>query len=193
MIVLSALVTGLLLLAGCAHVNEDVTKLPSVELGEPGFYSTLQAYAGTPIVGGNDVQVLLNGEQIFPALIAAIRTARTSLTYAQYFFEEGPVAEDVVEALAERCRAGVPTHVLLGGVGTLGMPAKLRDDLTRAGCQVKTFRAVRPWALRRANNRNHRRVLVVDGRVGFAGGSGVSRKWMGTAAPRTIGAIRTYA
>jgi cardiolipin synthase len=179
MIVLSALVTGLLLLAGCAHVNEGVTKLPSVELGEPGFYPTLQAYAGTPIVGGNDVQVLLNGEQIFPALVAAIRTARTSITYAQYFFEEGPVAEDVVGALAERCRAGVPAHVLLDGVGTLGMPAKYVDDLKRAGCQVKMFRAVRPWALRRANNRNHRRVLVVDGRIGFAGGSGVSRKWMG--------------
>ena len=173
------LITGLLLLAGCAHVNADVTKLPTVELGAPGFYPTLQAYAGAPIVGGNDVQVLLNGEQIFPALVAAIRAARTSLTYAQYFFEEGPVAEDVIGALAERCRVGVPAHVLLDGVGTLGMPARYTDDLKRAGCQVRTFRAVRPWALRRANNRNHRRILVVDGRVGFAGGSGVSRKWMG--------------
>jgi cardiolipin synthase A/B len=174
-----ALVTGLLLLAGCAQVNSDVTKLPTVELGDPGFYPTLQAYAGAPIVGGNDVRVLLNGEQIFPALVAAIRAARTSITYAQYFFEEGPVAEDVIGALAERCRAGIRTHVLLDGVGTLGMPGRYNDDLTRAGCQVQTFRAIRPWALRRANNRNHRRVLVVDGRVGFAGGSGVSRKWMG--------------
>ncbi|HMH51914.1 MAG TPA: phospholipase D-like domain-containing protein [Candidatus Acidoferrum sp.] len=174
-----ALITGLLLLAGCAQVNADVTKLPTVELGDEGFYPTLQAYAGAPIVGGNDVRVLLNGEQIFPALVAAIRAARTSLTYAQYFFEDGPVAEDVTEALAERCRAGVQVHVLLDGVGTLGMPARYQDELKGAGCHVQTFRAVRPWALRRANNRNHRRVLVVDGRIGFAGGSGVSRKWMG--------------
>lgn len=83
MIVLSGLITGVLLLAGCAHVNTDVTKLPRVELGEPGLHPTLQAYAGTPIVAGNDVQLLLNGEQIFPALIAAIRAARTSITYAQ--------------------------------------------------------------------------------------------------------------
>ena len=179
LVVCSALITGLLLLAGCAQVNTDITALPTVELGEPSFHPTLQAYAGAPIVGGNHVQVLLNGEQIFPALVAAIRAARTSLTYAQYFFEDGPVADDVIGALAERCRAGVPAHVLLDGVGTLGMPARYTDDLRRAGCQVQMFRAVRPWALRRANNRNHRRILVVDGRVGFAGGSGVSRKWMG--------------
>src|SRR5215813_14455575 len=78
-----------------------------------------------------------------------IRSARKSITYAQYFFEEGPVSEDVIRALAERCRAGVPAHVLLDGVGTVGMPTRYTDDLKDAGCQVKTFRAVRPWALRR--------------------------------------------
>jgi cardiolipin synthase A/B len=173
-------VAGALALAvGCAHVNADLKQLPSVELGEPAFYPTLQAYAGAPIVGGNKVELLLNGEQIFPALLTAIRGARTSITYAQYFFEEGPVCDDVVQALAERCRAGVPVHVLLDGVGTLMMPSRYTDTLRQAGCEVRTFRAVRPWALRRANNRNHRRILVVDGRVGFTGGSGVSRKWMG--------------
>jgi cardiolipin synthase len=174
-----ALIAGLLLLAGCAQVNSDITKLPPVELGEPEFYPTLEAYGGAPVVGGNDVKVLLNGDQIFPALLAAIRAARTSITYAQYFFEQGPIAEELIGALAERCRASVPTHVLLDGVGTLAMPARYGEDLVRAGCRVSTFRAVRPWALRRANNRNHRRILVVDGRVGFAGGSGVSAKWAG--------------
>jgi len=169
----------LVLAASCAHVNTDLTKLPAVELGEPTFYPTLQAYAGAPIVGGNGVQILLNGAEIFPAVVAAIRAARTSITYAQYFFEEGPVCEEVIDALAERCRAGVPAHILLDGVGTLNMPPRYTATLRQAGCQVKTFRPVRPWALRRANNRNHRRILVVDGRVGFTGGSGVSRKWMG--------------
>jgi cardiolipin synthase len=130
-------------------------------------------------VGGNDVRILWNGDQIFPAQLAAIGAARTSITYAQYYFEDGPCADDLVAALAERCRAGVPVHVLLDGVGSLGMPARHRAALREAGCQVKRFRAVRPWALRRANNRNHRRILVVDGRVAFTGGSGVSRKWMG--------------
>ena len=172
-------VAGAVALWGCAHVNADLTKLPAVELGDPAFYPTLQAYAGAPIVGGNTVQLLLNGDQIFPALLAGIRTARTSITYAQYFFEEGLVGDDVIEAFAERCRAGVPAHILLDGVGTLNMPARYSQTLRRAGCDVRTFRAVRPWALRRANSRNHRRILVVDGRVGFTGGSGVSPKWMG--------------
>jgi cardiolipin synthase A/B len=175
----SPVIAALVLVAGCAHVNAPVTKLPTVELGEAAFYPTLQAYAGAPVVGGNDVQILLNGDQIFPAQLTAIRAARTSITYAQYFFEDGPVADEMVSALSERCRAGIPTHVLLDGVGTLKMPARLRDQLGEAGCQVKTFRAVRPWSLRRANSRNHRRILVVDGRVGFTGGSGVSWKWMG--------------
>jgi cardiolipin synthase len=170
---------GLLFLTGCAHVNTDVSKLPDVKLGEAAFYPTLQAYAGAPIVAGNSVRILLNGDQIFPALVTAIRSARTSITYAQYFFEEGSVSDELVEALAERCRAGVAVHVLLDGVGTLKMPGRYRDSLDGAGCQVKTFRPMHPLALRRANNRNHRRILVVDGRVGFTGGSGVSGKWMG--------------
>ena len=169
----------LVLAAGCAHVNQDLVRLPAVELGEPAFQPTLQAYGGAPILPGNDVKVLLNGDQIFPAIVEAIRGARTSVTYAQYYVDEGPVGEDVVNAMADRCRAGVPVHVLLDGVGALSMPGQYRETLNEAGCQVKTFRAVRPWALRRANSRNHRRILVVDGRVGFTGGSGLSRKWMG--------------
>ena len=174
-----ALVAALVSTAGCAQVNTDLTGLPAVELGESAFYPTLQAYAGAPIVPGNDVRILLNGDEIFPALVEAIRGARASITYAQYFFDEGPVADDVVAALADRCRAGVRAHVLLDGVGSLNMPVRYTDALREAGCEVRTFRAVRPWSLRRANNRNHRRILVVDGRVGFTGGSGVSRKWMG--------------
>jgi cardiolipin synthase len=173
------------LAAGCAHVNADLVRLPAVELGEPGFQPTLQAYGGAPILPGNDVKILLNGEQIFPAVEAAIRSARASITYAQYFVDEGPVVDRIVTALAERCRAGIPVHVLLDGVGALGMPARYSESLEEAGCQVKTFRAVRPWALRRVNNRNHRRILVVDGRVAFTGGSGVSEKWMGNG--RTAG------
>jgi cardiolipin synthase len=173
------ILVALVLAAGCAHVNADLVRLPTVELGESAFQPTLQAYGGAPILPGNDVKILLNGEQIFPAVEEAIRSARTSITYAQYFVDEGPVVDSIVTALAERCRAGIPVHVLLDGVGALSMPARYNETLKDAGCQVKTFRAVRPWALRRANNRNHRRILVVDGRVAVTGGSGVSKKWMG--------------
>jgi cardiolipin synthase len=148
-------------------------------MGEPAFRSTLVAYTGNAVVPGNRVDLLLNGDQIFPAKIAAIRAARKSITYAQYVFEEGAPAADVAQALAERCRAGVTVHVLLDGVGALAMPSQYRDWMTEAGCEVATFRPLRPWTIDRANERNHRRILVVDGTVGFTGGSGTSGKWSG--------------
>jgi phosphatidylserine/phosphatidylglycerophosphate/cardiolipin synthase-like enzyme len=110
--------------AGCARPLPHVA-LPDVVLGEPSFFPTLEAFAGSPIVGGNAVEVLLNGEEIFPALVEAINSAQRTISYAQYFYEDGPVARDVAEALAERCRAGVGVNVLLDGFGTLNMPADL--------------------------------------------------------------------
>lgn len=178
-----AAVGGLLLLlvalGGCAASISPHVYLPTLLLGEPSFFPTIEAYTSAPIVGGNRVTVLLNGEQIFPAMLEAIRAARTTITYAQYFYEDGPVAEQIAEALAERCRAGVGVSVLLDAFGTLNMPGEYVETLRRSGCHVVWFRPLRPLALSRANFRNHRRILVIDGRVGFTGGSGVSRKWMG--------------
>ena len=168
----------MLLATSCARVRPHIS-LPDVELGDPSFYPTLQAYAGAPIVGGNSVTILLNGDEIFPAVLKEIRSARESIAYAQYFYEDGPIARAVAEALAERCQAGLKVHVLLDGVGTLFMPAEYQELMRQSGCQVQAFRPVRPWSLHKANYRNHRRLLVVDGRIGFTGGSGVSKKWMG--------------
>jgi cardiolipin synthase len=150
-----------------------------MNLGEPAFFPTLEAHAEAPIVGGNRLTLLLNGEQIYPAILTAIRGARTTITYAQYSYEDGSIARDLAEALAERCRAGVRVHVLLDAVGTLPMPREYTDLMSKAGCQVVLFRPLGPLGIGRANNRNHRRILVVDGRVGFTGGSGVSSKWLG--------------
>jgi cardiolipin synthase A/B len=163
---------------GCARPLPHVA-LPDVLLGEPSFFPTLEAYAGSPIVGGNAVEVLLNGEEIFPALVEAIHAAQRSISYAQYFYEDGPVARDVAEALAERCRAGVGVNVLLDGFGTLSMPGEYVELMKSSGCHVVYFRPLGSLAFRKYVNRNHRRILVIDGQVGFTGGSGVSRKWMG--------------
>ena len=162
-------------LAGCAGAQPH-RALPVLVLGEPSFFPTLEAYAAAPIVGGNLVEILLNGEQIFPAVLEAMAAARRTITYAQHVWEDGPVARDVAAALAERCRAGVGVNVLLDGVGARGMPAPHLELLRRSGCHVAHVRAAGEDGVRR---RNHRRLLVVDGRVGFTGGSGVSRWWMG--------------
>lgn len=153
--------------------------LPPMNLGEPAFFPTLEAHAQAPIVGGNRLTLLLNGEQIYPAILAAIRRAQRTITYAQYSYEDGQIARDIAQALAERCRNGVRAHVLLDGVGTLPMPREYLELMEQGGCQVVVFRPLGPFGIGRANNRNHRRILVVDGRIGFTGGSGVSSKWMG--------------
>jgi cardiolipin synthase A/B len=166
-------------LAGCAGRVHPHLALPALALGEPSFFPTLEAYASAPIIGGNAAEFLLNGEQIFPALLDAIRSAKKTITYAQYYYEDGPVARDIAEALAERCREGVGVNVLLDAFGALSIPKEYADTMTRSGCHVAYFRPLSQYILRRYNNRNHRRILVVDGRIGFTGGSGVSRKWMG--------------
>ena len=167
-----------LALTACARVQPHVL-LPNVQLVEPSFFPTLEAFASAPITARNSVDLLLNGEEIFPSLVDAIHAARTSITYAQYYFEDGPVARDLVDALAERCRAGVGASILLDAFGALSMPTEYIDQLKASGCHVVMFRPLSPLRWNRANHRNHRRILVVDGRVGFTGGSGVSRKWMG--------------
>jgi cardiolipin synthase len=175
---MTALLITVLLAGACSHVPVHRT-LPAMNLGEPAFFPTLEAHAQAPIVGGNRLTLLLNGEQIYPAILRAIRQARTTITYAQYSYEDGPIAREVAEALAERCRVGVRAHILLDTVGTLTMPREYVDVMSKAGCEVVSFRPIGPFGIHRANNRNHRRILVIDGRVGFTGGSGVSFKWMG--------------
>lgn len=171
-------VAALWLGSACNHVQPHL-QLPALAMGEPAFQATLVAYTGAAVVPGNRVDILLNGEEVFPAKLAAIREARRTITYAQYVFEEGEPAADTARALAERCRAGVKVHVLLDAVGSLQMPAEYRQWLTEAGCQVEAYRPVTPWTIDRVNFRNHRRILVVDGRVGVTGGSGTSGKWSG--------------
>lgn len=143
------------------------------------FAPTLEAYTAAPVRWGNRVDILLNGEQIFPAQLTAIRSARTTFTYAQYLLEAGPPAEALVRAMSERCRAGVHGHVLVDGIGSQRIPTEYRATLEQAGCEVAIFHPVDLPTLGDLDHRNHRRILVVDGRIGFTGSSGASSKWMG--------------
>jgi len=163
---------------GCAGVPPHL-ELPRLDIKQPAFAATLGAYTGTTVVGGNRVRVLLNGEEIFPAKLALIRSARRTINYAQYVFEDGAPAKEVAQALAERCSAGLTVNVLLDAVGALAMPAEYRDEMQKAGCNVESFRPLSPFAMDRVNYRNHRRILVVDGLAGVTGGSGISGKWSG--------------
>jgi cardiolipin synthase A/B len=169
--------------ASCARVQSHFA-LPALAAEEPSFLPTIEAYTSAAH-GGNTARLLLNGDQIFPAQLEAIRSARQTISYAQYYYEEGPIGQEIAEALAERCRAGIRGHILLDGFGTVLMPTAYWETMTQAGCEVATFRPLSPLSLLAAvgfgrdNKRNHRRILVVDGQIGFTGGSGIGPKWMG--------------
>ena len=127
---------------------------------------------------------LLNGDQSFPAMLEAIRSAKRSITLEAYIFWPGTVGTTFAEALAERARAGVATHLILDGVGSQKLDDEVIERMRQAGVQVVEFRPLRWYNLDRVNHRTHRKLLVVDGRVGFTGGLGIADLYLGHAQDR---------
>lgn len=166
------------LLAGCTLSRPHYVS-PDVHVGEPAFVRSIEAHTVSSLIEGNRAQLLLNGEEIFPAMLAAIREARSTITFANFIYEDGAIAGEMATALAERCRAGVAVNVLLDAVGSSQMPRQYWTRLEDAGCQIAWFHSLNPFAIKRINHRNHRRILVIDGRVGFTGGTGVGEQWTG--------------
>jgi cardiolipin synthase len=179
-----SLLLAMFILCGCAGVR-PINEIPEIVLGEPSFFPTIVAHTDAPIITGNKVDLLFNGDETFPAMLKAIRGARRSITYAQYLYQDGAIAYELAEAFAERCRAGVEVKLLIDSHGGSKIPQDIPKRWSDSGCQLEWFRRIRlfqfitPWELLRYNYRNHRRILVVDGRIGFTGGHGVSEAWTG--------------
>ena len=141
----------------------------------------LEALLGVPATEGNTVTVLRNGDEIFPAMLDAIRAAEHSIELLTYIYWTGWPAEAFADALAERARAGCHVRVLVDAVGAARMNPLLSRKMRQAGVEVERFRP--PW-LRSPfthNHRTHRKVLVVDDRMGFTGGVGIASEWEGDA------------
>src|SRR5262245_7397669 len=178
------LLLALFFLSGCASVT-PIKDMPDIVLGEASFYPTLAAHTDASIIAGNRVELLFNGDQIFPAMLQAIRNAQKSITYAQYLYEVGAIAHEIAEAFAERCRAGVQVNILLDSLGAGTIPKDIPDLWKQSGCQMEWFRPIKvwqfimPWEFFRYNYRSHRRILVIDGKIGFIGGHGVGEAWTG--------------
>jgi len=173
-----------LLLWSCGTVLR-VKQTPEIAVGEAKFFRTIEAHTDAPVTSGNRIDVLLNGDETFPVMLGEIRKAKSSITFAQYLYEDGSIARELAQAFAERCRAGVKTTILLDSHGSGKVPSEIIATLQDAGCNVEYFRRMEadgiifPWKLLRYNYRSHRRVLVIDGRVGFTGGYGISEAWTG--------------
>ena len=141
------------------------------------------ALPGPAMTSGNRIDLLENGDAIFPAMLAAIASARKTVNFEAYIFSSGDVGSRFRDALAERAAHGVEVRVLLDAVGSPRRRLKASDvdAMRRAGCRVEFFHSTKPWVIWVVNHRNHRRVLVVDGAVGFTGGVGFADPWLGDA------------
>ena len=148
---------------------------------DAGFQRELSVLLGPPIVDGNRIEVLRNGDEIFPPMLAAIKAAKTSVNFESYIYWSGAIGTAFADALAERARAGVKVHVLLDAVGAAKMEPGLSTEMAEAGVQLRKYHAVSWYNLGRLNNRTHRKLLVVDGTTGFTGGVGIAPEWTGNA------------
>ncbi|WP_395739401.1 phosphatidylserine/phosphatidylglycerophosphate/cardiolipin synthase family protein [Prosthecobacter sp.] len=150
----------------------------SYAVGDDSFCRTMSHLLGPPLLDGNTVETLENGCQIFPAMLEAIASAQRTITFENFVFAEGEVSRRFARALAERARAGVKVHFLQDAMGCNCLHGAEMEMMKRAGVEVEIYRYMK---LTRFNQRTHRKILVVDGRVGFTGGVGISDDWDGDA------------
>jgi len=152
-----------------------------LDVRSPRFLRAAEALTGAPISNGSEVELLINGDQIFPSYLETIASAQKTLCLLTYVYWRGEIAHDVASALCERARAGVECNVLIDSVGGMKLERELIDKMAGAGVRVVRFRPVRPYAVKRLANRTHRKILVADGRLGLTGGVGIAEEWTGNA------------
>jgi len=184
---LSLLVLGALLTLLGLNLFSDSEKQirQKIEHGygvdDPQFARAMGVLLGPSLTSGNRVETLLNGDQIFPAMLSAIRGARKTITFETYIYWSGDTGKQFADALSERARAGVKVHILVDWVGSQKMEQPLLDEMEKAGIQIRKYHALQWYSLDRLNNRTHRKLLVTDGRIGFTGGVGIADDWNGHA------------
>jgi cardiolipin synthase A/B len=171
------IVAGLLLIAQ----DQETLKLRSDASAEdPRHPSYIAALVGTALTHGNRYEVLTNGDRFFPAMLEAIRSAKRRISFETYVYKKGTMADQFTAAFEEACRRGVRVNLIIDSVGG-GTERDHDERLQKAGCSVAMFNAPTWYKLEEINYRTHRKILVVDGEVGFTGGAGIDDQWTGDA------------
>jgi cardiolipin synthase len=153
----------------------------ALDVGSPEFLRACEELTSAGVTVGSHAELLVNGDRIFPAYLQTIREAESTINCLTYVYWRGDIAREVAGALADRARAGVEVNLLLDAVGTAKMERDLLRSMREAGVNVAYFRPLKPYAIRRANNRTHRKLLIADGKVGLTGGVGIAEEWTGDA------------
>ena len=184
-VILTFLATGLVVMLianlslGDKVIDERVPTLYSVSDAQ--FLRNMNVMLGPAMVAGNRTQALVNGDRIFPEMLKAIRGARKTITFESYIYWKGSTGEEFTRALMERAQAGVKVHVLFDAIGSQKIDDEIIKRMKAAGIQVGIYNPVRWNTIARMNNRTHRKILVVDGAIGFTGGVGIADEWAGNA------------
>lgn len=150
-------------------------------IDNPQFIRSVSALLGPPFIEGNHVKVLTNGDNIFPAMLSAIHRAKKTITFETFIYWADSIGEEFADALSERARAGVKVHVLLDWLGSVKMEQKQLDKMIKAGVEIERYHKPHWSHLPRLNNRTHRKLLIIDGKLGFTGGVGIADQWRGNA------------
>lgn len=157
-------------------INYHLSQRTSVHADD--FLYTLQSTCQAALHHGNRVTVATNGPQFYAAILDAIGSATRSINMECYIFQPGRVADDFIEALSGRARLGVNVTIVVDAIGSFNLWGRPLRRLRKAGCRVKSYQRMEWYRLARLNNRTHRELFVIDGRVAFVGGAGIADWWM---------------
>ena len=160
-------------------IQRKLEKHYSIE--DPQFIRSVSALLGPSFLEGNEVIVLTNGIKIFPVMLKAIQEAKQTITFETFIYWADSIGEEFAEALSERASAGVNVHVLLDWLGSVKMEQKQLDKMVKAGVEIQRYHKPHWSHLPRLNNRTHRKLLIIDGKLGFTGGVGIADQWRGNA------------
>jgi cardiolipin synthase len=145
------------------------------------FRATMACITGMPLVKGNRLTIYNNGDEFYPAMLNAVESAKHSVTMEQYIYWNSQVGLRFAEALAEKARQGIKVRLLVDAIGSATLGEQILKILEAGGCQLAWFRPIHWYTLDRANQRTHRKSLIVDGRIAFTGGAGLADQWLGAA------------
>jgi cardiolipin synthase A/B len=143
------------------------------------FLSSIVGATGVPFIQNNKLTILNNGDEFYSAMLEAIAGAEKSITMETYIFWDGNVGRRFAAAMAERCRAGVHVKLLLDAFGSMSIGKEIQKIFEESGCEVAWYNRMWVRTIGRFNHRNHRKSLVIDGRIAFTGGAGIADQWTG--------------
>jgi len=178
-VLVAAIVTATVL--AIAQDQETVELRSAISAEDPAAPEYLATLVAADLVESNTYDVLVNGDQVFPAMLQAIAAAKERISFETYIYDKGRVADQFTDALEKAARRGVTVNIILDALGTGSMEKSHFERLQNAGCHIVNFNPTAWYTLEELNYRTHRKILVVDGAVAFTGGMGIADHWLGNA------------